>query len=181
MSFLKRYADNNKLPPIKDSVKKKLEDIEKNLDTKTQGDETFSDIISEYADQIVSLVARIKSEFTDWKLSVGNVTSAFRFILDIAGEVMVIVNELESKIVPPGATPEEAKLAKVAFGQELTYFVYLLWNPRLVKWIPVGIESWLEKKIIYWLSGMAVDWFIDRKVVVASTIKPKANPKKGKK
>ena len=161
MGFLDRYAKDNALGPIEENIKKRLEKVEKNLDEKTQGDDTFSDMISDYSDRIMAIVDKVKTEFAGWQWSLGNVASAFRFVIDIAGDVTGIVKELEDKIVPDNATPEEAKQAKVQFGQELTYFVYLLWNPRLVKWVPVGIETWVEKKIVYWLAGMAVDWSLD--------------------
>jgi len=180
MSFLKKYAEENSLPPLRKGAKKKLEEVEKKLDALTQGDDTFSDIVQDYADRITNIVERIKAEFGDWKLSIGNLVSSFRFIIDIASEVAQIIAEIEPKIVPPNATPDEARQAKVLFGQELTYFIYMLWDPRLVKWMPLWMESWLEKKIIYLLAGMSVDWALERFKANPVVAAPQAAPKKKK-
>jgi len=181
MSFLKNYAEQNKLPALRGAAKKRLENIEKQLDAKTQGDNKFSDIIQGYSDQIVSLVERMKTEFADWNFSVGKVSSVFRFVIDIASEVSSIVKEIEGKIVPPSLSPEEAKAAKVLFGQELTYFIYMLWDPRLVKWVPIGIESYVEKKVIYWLAGMVVERSLGQFDAQAVVVKKKVGRPKKKK
>ena len=161
MSFLDIYVEKYALPEISEGVKKRLEQVENRLEEISEGENTFEEIIQDYSEEISNLVLRMKKEFKDWKFNVGNVVSSFRFILDIGQNVAVIIDEISAKIVPDNATPEEARQLKIKFGQELTYFIYLLWDPRLVKWIPVGIETWAEKKIVYWLAAMVVDKTLD--------------------
>lgn len=155
MSFLDRYLSNETLTELSSSVKSKLESIEVNLTELTQGEDKFDEIIKDYVPQIIDIVKRIKEEFSEWKIS--KIGSSFKFVLQIGAEVAGIVNALSNKIVPGGSDPSDAHAAKVQFGKELSYFVYCIWDPRLIKWIPIGLESWVEKKVIYWLSGMAVD------------------------
>ena len=161
MSFLDKYLDHDKLDKISDKTKKILEEVEKTLDDSLVGDDNFSNLIKDHSDKIMSMIARIKDQFDDWSLSVGNLVSAYRFILDIAAEVSEIVDELSDKIVPPGTPPDAARRLKIQFGQDLTYFIYMLWNPRIIKWVPDWIETKVEKKIISKLAGMVMDWMLD--------------------
>jgi len=156
MSFLDEYIKNNQLSPLDESVKRKLVKIETRLNNRTL-EEKSSDIVKDHSSEILKIINKIKHEFAGWSLSVGNVVSAFRFVLDIGEEVAKIVNKISYRITSEQHTPEERKQAKILFGQELVYFIYLTWNPRLLKWVPLWIESIIEKKIVYWLAGMAID------------------------
>jgi len=161
MSFLDQYLKGQTLDDLRGSVVNRLKDIESSLNVQLGGNDTtdtFTDVIKDYVPQIMDIVTRLKTNFANWKLSTGQVVSSFKFVLGIAGEVSQIVHDLQDKIVPAGTEATKAHDLKVKFGQELTYFVYCLWDPRLVKWVPVGIESFAEKKIVMWLSGMAVDY-----------------------
>lgn len=161
MSFLDKYLEENNLPPLPNNIKDRLEEIEEKLKNMFPDQDQFTDAIRECYPKIVEIVERTKKEFEGWKLTAGNVVSAFRFVISMANDVSEIVQELSSKIVPPGATPEEAHNRKIQFGKELTWFTYSMWNPKLIKWLPESVEAWVERKVIYWLSGMAIDWALD--------------------
>lgn len=164
MGFLDQYVEKYQLPALDEKTKQRLQelkDVLAKLDYLSPTEEKFSDLIQQYSGTIFDLVDRIKANFADWKFSFGDIVSRWRFVVDIASEVTKIVNELSDKIVPANSTPEEAHKAKLVFGQELTYFIYLLWNPRLIKWVPESVETWLEKYAVYWISGVVVDWALN--------------------
>ncbi|MFA6088598.1 MAG: hypothetical protein WC755_01925 [Candidatus Woesearchaeota archaeon] len=165
MSFLQNYINDNyangnnpDLPALDTGVKNRLEESEKNLDNLTPGEDKFADVIKDNAEDIAEIIKKTKEQFTGWKPTVGNFVSGFRFIVDISTEVVKIVNEVSEKIVPAGSTKEQAHQAKIEFGKELTFFIYTLWDQKIVNWIP----RWIEKKVIYWISGMIIDWALDK-------------------
>lgn len=162
MSFLDEYLNDNNLPPLPDHIKERLDEIEKKInDLFPSGNDQYANLIKEYYPKIVEIVDKIKNEFKDWEMSAGNVVSAFRFIITISNEISEIVNEFVEKVIPVGTPAEEAHQIKIELGRELTWFAYCLWNPRIIKHLPEVVETWIEKRIIYWLSGMVVDWALD--------------------
>lgn len=167
MSFLQEYINkehmndtpgSDPLTALDDVTKGRLEEIEKKLDNLTPGEDKFADIIKDNAEDISNIIKKVKEQFSSWKPTVGNFVSAFRFIVDISTEVVKIVNEVSSKVVPTGSTKEQAHQAKVEFGKELTFFIYTLWDQKILSWVP----RWIEKKVIYWISGMVIDWALDK-------------------
>ena len=158
MSFLDNYIADNKLPPLDQEKMNTLEKVEATLNNLTPGKDQFDDIIKDNAEQINQIIEEIKIQFVGWKPSVGSFVSSFRFVIDIATEVVKIISDISGKIVPAGATSEQAHQAKIEFGKELTYFIYVLLGTSFSKWIP----DWIEKKIIYWLAGMTIDWALDK-------------------
>ena len=158
MSFLDRYAQNVTLADLPQVVTDNLKKVEERLDgLVTSKDEKFADVIGEYVPRIFDIYARLKAQFSGWKFSIDNTVSAFKFVINIANEVVQIVNAIASRVVPEGADAPTAHIAKVQFAKELTYFIWAMWSPRLIKWLPESVDRVVQRKVVYWLAGMAAD------------------------
>ena len=164
MSFLDEYLDKHRLDKLPGETKKRLEDLQNKMEKDTQdaGDVDFKDCIKQYGPEILDLVDRVSAKIGDIKVgSIGDALDLFRFVKDIALEVSQIVNDISGCIIPDGLTPEEERAAKVSFGQDLTYFIWVTVGPLDSKYNWIPFKKKIEKKLVYWLSGQALEFVYD--------------------
>jgi hypothetical protein len=182
MGFLNAYLKNHILDTMPDSQQanlEKLEKVEQNLENQisgTSGTLNFEEIVKQHGPEIADLVSRASEAFKNIEFSF----SKFRVIINIGVEVYQMVEEMGSSIVTDTMTPEEKQMAKIKFGQELIYFIYLTIDPlkNVLNWVP--FKSTLEKKIVKWLSGLslsaAVDFLKSKGIEIMSVNRVKALP-----
>jgi len=163
MSFVDNYL-TDPLAPLSDKAKANLEKLESDLREQIQAlDSTsFDDMLKQHSSEIIDLVNRFKKaseELRPFKL--GNIPSLFRFIYNIAYEVHQIVAGMSSAIIKDGMTDAQKHQAKVDFGQKLIYFIYMAVNPLKDYFVWLPFKATIEKKLIFWLSGMALNSVVD--------------------
>lgn len=165
MGFLNQYLDKHRLDKMPKKMKKKLDKLEKKLQDYVAGSKgklSFEDIIKEFGPQIADLVERV-SQYKDnmppitWR----NALSIFRFVQSIATEVFQIVEAMKDAIVDGSMSEEEQRQAKVEFGTELVYFIWMTVDPLKGKFTWLPFKKALEKMIVKWLAGMAMESLVD--------------------
>jgi len=152
MGFLNEYLKNHVLDPMPSSQQTNLEKVEQNLEEKLSGLSSFEDIVKQHGAEIADLVGRAREAFKNISFSFDK----FRVIINIGIEVYQIVENMSSLIITENMSPEEKTKAKIEFGQELIYFIYLTIDPlkSVLNWVP--FKATIEKKLVKWLSGMSL-------------------------
>lgn len=177
MSFLNAYLQDHNLAALSPAAQKTLSQLEASLKDNVDNNATtskFDDLIKESGDKIASIVERFSAYWkgiNGWSLT--TLVSTFRFVLNIGVEVGQLSSEMQKHIVTPTMTKEEGKQAQTQFGQELTFFIWKTVDPLKDKlnWIP--FKSTIEKNLVYWLSGMALELAQD--MLVSSTTQLSVN------
>ncbi len=162
MSILSSYLEKHKLPALSDKAKIKLTKLESKLSkyiSDQKGTSTFEDCLKIFGPQIADLVGRVKNNMPE--VSWGNTVKIFRFVNSIATEVFQMVEATSSCVISDGMTPEERHAAKVSFGQELVYFVWMTIDPFKDKFNWVPFKATLEKKLVKWIAAMALESTVD--------------------
>lgn len=165
MSFLNNYLYKYKLESMPQKHKENIAKLEQKLHdhvAKAKGVLSFEDCLKEYGFQIADLVKRLSDHFANlggWGFS--SVIQSFRFIYNIAIEVYQIVENMSSCIIDNTMNEQEKRTAKIKFGKELVYFIWNVVDPikGMLNWIP--FKKSLEKKLVMWLAGMALESVVD--------------------
>ena len=150
-TFLRKYIDQTTLSKLPESAITNLTNLEKGLDDKLPGNSTFQDVMGEYGPEISDLVNRISVHVNSWEFSVASVWNSLKFVIDIAKEVYQIVEAVQIKLIPIGASPEVALQKKTDFGVDMVYFVWATIGPLKgrLDWLPfkATLEKWLVRKL----------------------------------
>jgi len=164
MSFIDHYLKEHNLDALPDDTKKNLDKLEKEIKAKIDDnptDSTFEDVTKKYGPQIADIVGRFRDHWgrvtiDGW--SVSTVTGTLRFVINVGVEVKQLVDQMEEDIVTDDMTPEEAKEATTDFGQSLVYFIWKTVDPLKdrLSWVP--LKKTVEKKLVFWVAGMAFDF-----------------------
>lgn len=165
MSFLDHYVAKYRLDKMPEKHKENIEKIEKKLEQITKqakGKLTFDDLLKQFGPQIADLVERVSKyigEIKNWSFS--TIIGVFRFVNSIATEVHQIVEQMAGCVVDDTMTEQEKHSAKVSFGKELVYFIWKTVDPLRgrLSWIP--FKQTIEKKLVMWLAGMALESTVD--------------------
>jgi hypothetical protein len=139
MGFLKNYLDNANLPNIDDKIKNNVDKLEGRLaDYIKKQDGDFEQCIAKYAPAIMDLVSRVSKFFEENPITWGNAFNIFKFVYNIAIEAHQLVELLSGCVIKDGMTDEEKKQAKIDFGVELIYFVWMSVDPLKGRfnWVP---------------------------------------------
>ena len=158
MSFIDHYLKEHDLDALPDDAKKNLDKIEKEIKAKINDnptDSTFEDVAKKYGPQIADIVGRFRQH---WKADDKSVTGDLRFIINIGVEVKQIVDQMKGDIVTEDMTPEQSQVATTDFGQSLVYFIWKTVDPLKgrLSWVP--FKTTIEKKLVFWVAGMAFDF-----------------------
>jgi len=156
MSFVNHYLSKYRLDKMSDQHKIKVSKLEKKLSEKINDSVDFdNDILVEYGPILADLVERSSNDVHDFSFS------KFRVIINIGIEVYQIVEQMSNKIVPENTSPEKTKKIKIEFGKELVYFIWQTIDPlsKYLNWIP--FKKTIEKKLVMWLSGYAIEASVD--------------------
>jgi hypothetical protein len=168
MSFIDHYLKEHNLDPLPQDIKKNLDKLEKEIKAKIDDnptDSTFEDVAKKYGPQIADIVGRFREvlgEYDYWKTtggwSVGTVIGILRFVINIGVEVKQLVDQMKGDIVSDSLSFEQAKAAKIDFGQSLVYFIWKTVDPLKGRlgWIP--FKKTVEKKLVFWVASMAFDF-----------------------
>ena len=155
MSFLEEYVSKHLLDNLSPSQQDNINNLETLLkDQVTNG--SFEDILKQYGSQISDLVNRT-SQAVSGEISL----SKLRVIINIAIEVYQLVEVMSSSIVKPDMLEEDKKTAKIIFGQDLTYFIWMTVDPlkSYFNWFP--FKKSIEKKVVKILSGYGIKAAMD--------------------
>jgi len=165
MSFLDHYLKKHRLKKLSDKTKKNLSKLEKEMDKfvkHSKGSLTFDDLLKEYGSEISDLVERLARYVSDMPtLSLSGIINLFRFIYNIAIEVYQIIERMSNCILDDSMSEQERHITKIAFGKKLVYFVWMTVDPlkNRFNWIP--FKKTIVKKLVLWLTGMALESVID--------------------
>lgn len=171
MSFITQYLQNNKLEPISDAVKKRVDQAEQKLHDfvkNAAGPLSFDDCLKLHGADIADLVGRVSKYIADRPaLSLASSLSLLRFVYNISVEAYQIVEKMSGCVVTSTMTPKEQHDAKVSFGKQLVYFVWTTVDPlkNKLNWVP--FKKTIEKKLVLWLAGMSLEAVVD--LLAAST------------
>ncbi len=160
MGFVNNYLDKHRLDKMPEKHKTNVENLEKKLVDKAQGNngaiDFEKDVLVAYGPQIADLVERASKA-----LHGGFSFSQFRVVINIAVEVYQLVDQMADKVIPPGYTGIKAHEAKVEFGKDLTYFIWKTIDPvgNYVNWLP--FKKSIERGLVRWLAGYALDAALD--------------------
>lgn len=165
MGFLDSYLNKYRLDEITTKAKASLDKVEKDLEKILQENEqnpAFDECVKRFGPQVADLVERFSAHFASlngWSLE--TVAQSLRFVINIGTEVYQIVETVKDLVVKPKMTPAEAHTAKVEFGQNLCYFVWMTVDPLKEKlsWLP--FKKTIEKKVVFWVAGMALEHTVD--------------------
>lgn len=160
MSFIDTYIEKHQIGPISISKQKYLNLLEQDLNVALENQKglTFSQIINKHVRDIYDLINKIRKEFyaKKWKSWAG-ILSTLQFIYSIALEVYQIVENIAGDIVPPGTPKAEQGKVKLNFAKELIYFIWQIIGPfdKAFNWIP--FKKTIERKLVMWFAGMAIE------------------------
>lgn len=165
MSFLDNYLKNYKLEELSTGAKKLLTSLEAELEEKINKTDTpskFEDVIKEFGAKIADLVERFANYWKTVKgLSFSSVGSTLRFVINIGVEVKQIVDDMTKHLVPANATDVEKKAIQSDFGKDLTFFVWKTVDPLKDKLNFIPFKATIEKKLVRWIAGMAIEFAYD--------------------
>lgn len=165
MSFVDHYLKKHRLAKMPEKMKERIKKIEekvRNLVDNAPGEKTFEDCLKEYGPEIADLIERVSKHIKDHPpLSFGGVIQTFKFIYSIAVETHQIVEAMAGCVIDDSMSEEEQHVAKVGFGKDLIYFIWMTVDPLQKKfnWIP--FKRTIEKKLVMWLAGMALESTVD--------------------
>lgn len=154
MGFLNEYLDNNRLDPVSKKVNKQLEALEEQLKEKSTVEASeFDEALKKYGPQILDLVHRAAKAFKNVSFSFAKL----KIISKLAVEVYQLVDTIQDVIITSEMTDQEKDEAKISFGRDLIYFIYLTINPlkNRLRWLP--FKKMLEKKVVLWLAEMGLE------------------------
>ena len=136
---------------------KNLEKIEKKLAEKIEDPAKFEDALKRHGPQIADLVERASDALKDMSFSF----QKFRVVISIGIEVYQLVEEMSDCIISDDMDEEQQKAAKVEFGKDLTYFIWMTVDPigGYVNWLP--FKKTIEKWLVRWLAGYAMETAMD--------------------
>ncbi|KKM14855.1 hypothetical protein LCGC14_1701940 [marine sediment metagenome] len=175
MGFLTEYLQNNRLDPVSSKVSKNLEALEAKLQEQSKTGE-FDKAIQKYGPEILALVQRASKAFAKMSFSL----SKLKVIAQLGTEVYQLVDKIQDIIITENMTEEEKEAAKVAFGTDLIYFIYLTINPLKGKFTWLPFKKSIEKKVVLWLAEMGMESAmklfdsIGSKVVESMSVKDQA-------
>jgi hypothetical protein len=158
-TFLQKYIQGNAVTAITDKQKTVLENIEAKLTEQIAGKTSFTDVIKEYAPQIIDLVNRLAAKFREfsWKKGFSGFIDTFKFVINVAVEVWQILEKISEKVLGAAGFSEGAALeAKIQFGKDLVYYIWKVVDPLTGRfdWIPFKVT--LEKWILYKLADFGL-------------------------
>lgn len=164
MSFIDSYL-KNPLDQLPQSAKNILSNLENTMaqivdDSKTSY--SFDDIVSKIGPQVADLIQRFKDYFTSLpSFSLKSLGDIFRFVMNISTEVHQIMASVDSLIISNDMTDQQKHDAKVLFGQNLVYFIWVTVDPLKDKlnWLP--FKKTVEKKVVFWIANMALQHAVD--------------------
>ncbi len=161
MSFIDRYLKKHRLDKMPEKIKERTNKLEEKLRDfidKAPGKKTFEDCLKEHGTEIADIVERI-SKAIDQPFN--HPIGYFRFVSSISFEAYQIVEAMSDCVVDESMSQEEQHEAKVSFGKELIYFIWMTVDPLKdrFKWVP--FKGRIEKKIVMWLAGMALESTVD--------------------
>lgn len=159
MSFLDEYlSSSDKLTAVSDKVKNALKDLEHKISNQTNesgGD--FNECVKEFGPQLADLADRLKTKISSLSIkSFSDAWNIIKFAKNLGFEVYQITDNVKDCVFKD--TPDSEKEAKeLEFGKDLAYFVWLSVNPLNGKltWLP--FKTTLEKKLVRWIAGMAIE------------------------
>lgn len=164
MSFLDSYLSKYKLDAIPDSVKTSLSKVETNLKQMVSdaNNTTFDDAVKQFGPQVADLIERFSNYFASlngWSFS--KISESLRFVIGLATEVFHIVENVKDVIIKPEMTDTEKHSAKVDFGKQLVYFIWITVDPFKDKfnWLP--FKNTIEKNLVLWIADMALQHTVD--------------------
>ncbi len=162
MGFLEHYVDKHRLDTMPQKHKNNINKLEKSLSKRIPDSANFDEVLQKYGPQISDLVERVAKAFGD-----GFSFSDFRVVINIGVEVYQLVNQISDQIVSPGMSPEEQHEARVEFGKDLTYLIWMTVDPlkKYFNWLP--FKKTIERKLVKWLAGYALDAAMD--IITANT------------
>lgn len=157
MGFLKNYLDKHRLEVMPDKHQKNLDNLEKKLEEKAKGKKSFEDALKDYGPEIAGLVERASNAFSNISFSF----QKFRVVIGIGVEVYQLVDKMSDSILSDSMTVVEKESAKLDFGKDLTYFIWMTIDPLkgYFKWVP--FKKSIEKLIVKWLAGYALETAAD--------------------
>ena len=162
MSFIDTYLAKFRLSEMPNSIKDNLINLEQKLiDTAQQDNSDFQECLKQFGPQLSDLVERLSGQLSKFpKISLGNVFSVFRFVINIGIEVYQLTDKM-SECVLKNIPPEKLHATKVEFGQQLTYFIWMIVDPlnKYLNWIP--LKKTIEKKLVLWLAKYALEATVD--------------------
>jgi len=160
MSFVDNYLDKHRLDTMSEKHKKNVSKLEKKLKDKAKGNngtlDFEEDILKKYGPQIADLVERASQA-----LHGGFSFDKFRVVISIGIEVYQLVDQMADKVIPPGLSKDKQQEAKIEFGKDLTYFIWMTIDPlaNYLNWLP--FKKAIERRLVRWLAGYALDTALD--------------------
>lgn len=157
MSFLESYLKKHRLDAMPEKHKKNLEKLEKKIDEKIQGSGTFETCLQKFGPQISNLVERASKALRDISFSFQKI----RVVINIGIEVYQLIDQMDDCVVTDNMFESEKKAARLEFGKDLTYFIWMTIDPlaNYLVWLP--FKKKIERFIIRWLAGYAMEAAID--------------------
>lgn len=136
---------------------KNLDKIDNKLAEGVQNLAGFEDALKKYGPEISDLVERASNALKDMSFSF----QKFRVVISIGIEVYQLVEKMSDCIVSDGMSEEEQQAAKLKFGKDLTYFIWMAVDPiaDYFKWLP--LKKTIEKWLVRWLAGYALETALD--------------------
>lgn len=164
MGFLDSYLTKFKLDDLPAKAQESLAKVEKDIEKALEVNEAnpiFDECVKQFGPQVADLVERFNAHFANMKWSISTIGQNLRFVINIGTEVYQIVEQVGHLVVLPNMTDMEKHNAKVNFGKQLCYFIWMTVNPLKDKlsWIP--FKKTIEKKLVFWIAGMALEHTVD--------------------
>ena len=157
MSFLESYLKSHRLNKMPNKHKANLKKLENNLNEKVQGSATFEECLKNYGPEISDLVERASNTLRELTFSLQKI----RVVINIGTEVYQIVDQVQDCIISEDMSEPEKKTAKLEFGKDLIYFVWMTIDPLQdhLKWLP--FKKIIERKLVKWLAGYSLEAAFD--------------------
>jgi hypothetical protein len=158
MSFLDSYLDKHRLDKLPDKTRDNLTKLEDVLEDRVDivGSD-FEECLQKFGPVIADLIERVAEGTKNADVSLATA----RWVINIAIEVYQVVDQMADCVIDDEMTPEEAHEAKVEFGKDLTYFVWMTIDPlaKYLSWLP--FRKRIEKALVRWLAGYGLEATVD--------------------
>ncbi len=161
MSFIDHYLKKYRLEKLSGKAKKNLSKLESKIDkfvSNSKGPLTFEDCLKEHGTEIADLVERI-SKAIDQPFN--HPIGYLRFVSSISFEAYQIVEAMSGCVVDESMSQEEQHTAKVGFGKQLVYFIWMTVDPLKDRFNWVPFKKTVVKRLVLWLAGMALESVVD--------------------
>lgn len=163
MSFLDKYLDGNQLSALPQAVVDRLKALEEELDdTSAANGGNFEECIKQFGPQLADLSQRLGTKIKSISVhSIGDAIDLIKFAANIGFEIHQLVDNIKGCVMPTPLPAAEAKERQIEFSKDLAYFVWLTADPLgpYLNWLP--FKKTLERKLVRWIAGMAVELAAD--------------------